>query len=818
MASKKNKSNKDTNEETIEPVGDFIHSFTSKDNEIIEKLISLGLNSEGIEHIHESGEKYFGKPEILAIRLKISTEIAEKSLEILKSFKRKSLNRNEIRKIEDCLRDHPNIESAEDIALLCEISEELVANYLDSKPLTENKTKKIVELFNNGYPISLIARELNSSNSKVQEFVNDTFLTFSGEEGEKVLNIILKQKNLKNLSILKIREMVILKDLKLQDQLCCKLPKTSEKEYLQLCRYFKRFNESKQFLEIDNILSIEEILLIKKSSLDIEQLSIKLNKVESVIIRYIEQYSPNKAEKDYYLDLQRKKIKEIVENFGRNIQTFHSYRTIISEPLECLIESAGRLASEPMEVFNALLPLIFYYLKCSLSFFDITRIIAEISKITLTPYDVFHIIFQQSDPIVRGLCIEHYSFSNPVPLYYPRLHNSSHKERNNEMDICNELWYSIQESKGLISFGLGRAGWNPIGKSQLLDLIFETDFVQGNPRNSSFHLQSIDIQMSKNLFGEVTANSREESLKWAYIDCHSYSGLHAIQSICHHLDIALIHISYFDYQENYSQVTKDIQQFEKNIKYIYLFIRDYDGTDEIIQKKDGSKTYIFLPNLTMGDMKVYSTLKTIGYEILHLNIENPKLIGTEFIESIMSEFRCPMLEEIRLDAKLIKKIMKCIKKNPNSSCEINFSFLPYYPHFVQYMSCYYKAANETNRDEIEQLNVQCVKLKEILECTKMGDLVIHFNRILERNYSGLILWKLSQDLSTFTDQLLLQSKGNSSNRYSIEVLWREALEGSGSRPTSRARHSPSVILCYIAYFASSICCLHLVKISYQNSR
>ena len=49
----------------------------------------------------------------------------------------------------------------------------------------------------------------------------------------------------------------------------------------------------------------------------------------------------------------------------------------------------------------------------------------------------------------------------------------------------------------------------------------------------------------------------------------------------------------------------------------------------------------------MGDMKIYSILKAIGYEILHLTIENPKLIGTRFIESVMSEYKCPMLEEVK---------------------------------------------------------------------------------------------------------------------------------------------------------------------------
>ena len=180
-------------------------------------------------------------------------------------------------------------------------------------------------------------------------------------------------------------------------------------------------------------------------------------------------------------------MNEVARHFGKITINIDDYRTIISESLESLIERVGIKERDSIEVFTELLPLIFYYLKCGLSFLDITRIIAETAKLTVTSYDIFHLIFQQSDPFVRGLCIENYSFCNPVPLYYPRLQLSFHKGRKLEMDICSELWYSIQDYKGLISFGMGRAGWNPIGKSRLLDLIFETNFVEGNHQNSPFH-------------------------------------------------------------------------------------------------------------------------------------------------------------------------------------------------------------------------------------------------------------------------------------------------------------------------------------------
>ena len=765
---KRDKKNASSDESICEPA-DIVKS---KDNGVIEKLISLGFDNKEIEFICENGERYFRYPKVLAKRLIISYERAENALEILKSSKRTAIKRDYAKKIENCLRDNPEFESIEEIALMCEISKELVAEHLDSKPLAEKQKDKVKELFNKGNEIDVIARELNSTNNKVQQFVDLTFLTFSGEEGGNILNIILKKENMSSYSGWKIREMVIAKDLKLQDQLCCRLSKTNKEEFHKLSRYFNKFDESRSFFAIDTNLTIGDILLIKQSNLDIEQLSIRLHKVESVITEHLQSYSPYKAERDYYLDQQQERIKEITKQFGKISINIENYKTIISESLDSLIERVQMKKSDSIEVFTELLPLILYYLKCSLSFLDITRIIAEVTKLTLTSYDIFHLIFQQSDPFVRGLCIEHYSFSNPVPLHYPRLQISSHKGRKLELDICSELWYSIQEYKGLISFGIGRAGWNPIGKSRLLDLIFETDFVEGNNPNSPFHTQSIDIQMSKNLFAEVNKTSKEENLKWAYIDCHSYSERKLIECISRYLDIALIHVNKLDYLENHAQVTKDIQKFEKDTKHLYIFIRDCAGTDEVRTEKGGSKTWIFIPNLTMGDMKIYSSLKAIGYEILHLSIENSKLIGTEFMESVMSELRSPELDEVKKDSKLLKK---CIKKHPVSSSEIDFSFLAYYPHFVQYMRYFYRAASDTDRDEIAKYNAQCVKLNEQLNHSKMGDIVLRFNRILERRYSGLILWKLSQELSNLSNLISKKNEGYGNNKYAIEVLWREAL-------------------------------------------
>ena len=737
------------------------------------KLLALHIEYENIEFIRTEGKKFIGNPGLLSKKLKISTEQARGALEALNSLETKYLTDENIISIEECLND--KIESANEISLFCNIDEELVSKYLESKPLTDSQKDAINELFNTGLPIDYIAYQLKLVSNKIQKYVANKFLTFSGNEGQRILEIIQKQENLGTLNGSKLREMIKSRNLKLQDKLCCILPIKNNQEYEHIRKYFKKYDESRNFFEIDTDFTITDILFIKEnSSLDIEQLSIKLNKVETVVREHLTQYFPNQTERDYYASCQKKEIEKIVLNFGKDTKTFHTYRTIITESLECMIERASEVCTNPMEAFNQLLPLIFYYLKCSLSFEDITRIVAKICKITLTTYDIFHMIFQLSDPLVRGLCIEHYSFSNPVPLYYPSIQTDLLKGKKIELSLCTELWYSMQDYHGLVSFGLGRASWNPIGKSYLLDLIFETDFVEGNPQDSAFHLQSIDIQMTRNLFGAVNTRSSEEITKWAYIDCHRYSDPNVIKVICQHLDIALIHVSYRDYLENYSQIKEEIHQLEEYMLHFYVFIRDCDGTEAVIHRKD-SNTYIYIPNLTKRDMTVCSTLKAIGYEILHLHLRNEKLIGTTFIEFVMTKLKCPNLKEIQTDKKIIQTIIEYIKQHPMSIRKVDFSFLSYYSSFVKYMDSYYKTAFETDCKKIMELNKECVKLKEYLEKSKMGEIALNFNGILERNYSGLLLWRLSQELSALTDQVLTRSTEVNNERYCIEIFWREAL-------------------------------------------
>ncbi|KAI6649411.1 hypothetical protein LOD99_11776 [Oopsacas minuta] len=270
-------------------------SLGSEVNILQEQLDKLGLLQEHIEYIIENGEKLMNKPLILSKKLKITIKIAEKALGILKMYKQTSTSKVSpeiISKIQDCLKENPEIENHEDISILCDIEEALISEYFRTQPLTEKQKFSIKEKYNAGYPISDIANILKISEEKVKKYVEESFLTFSDEEGKIVLEII--QNIIGEITPSNVRKKIIDRDLKLQDQLCCILPDRNDVQYNELKKYFKKFEESKYFFELDTKLTTEDISYINQyGAKDIEELSIKLQKVESVIRKYLEQYHPD---------------------------------------------------------------------------------------------------------------------------------------------------------------------------------------------------------------------------------------------------------------------------------------------------------------------------------------------------------------------------------------------------------------------------------------------------------------------------------------------------------------------------------------------
>ncbi|KAI6650323.1 Formin-like protein [Oopsacas minuta] len=762
-----------------------------EENLLRDKFLRLNLDQEEIELLIEQGDRFVERPPLLlARRLNIHVDKAKLIIVALKDFKNqeqvKNISKGDIDKIEECLKD-PEFSTPEDISLISGIDLRIIVRYLQNKPLDDKQKTEIREKYNTGCSMNDIVMILGLPEIKVKEYVESTLLSFTSEDGRKCLQII--QSNFSDYTCpeIELRRLITSNNLKLQDKLCCILQIRNTEEYLKLRHYFEKFEESKSFFHINTELTMEDISLINQYSLsDIEHLSIKLNKVESAIREYLEQYHPNQVVNHNNSLLQNAYIQQFLANFGGNQLTFHSYRMIITNSFEEMIRNAeiteNQNRLQKIKVFDDLLPLAFYYLKCSLPFNDLTQIIANASKMLLTTHDLFHLIFQLSDPVLKGFCIEHYSFSNPVPFYYPKL-QKTYQQTHAEFTICKELWYSMQQFNGLVSFGLGRAGWNPIGKSHLLDLIFETDFVKGNPQNSAFHFNSIDIQMTKNLFGEKKENSGAESIKWAYIDCNGHSNKNIIKIVCQYLDIALIQITNHDYENNKQLLNNDIYKLTNSVKHVYLLIRDYPGNEvkvEVKQTEQKSIKNIFIPNLTKPDTNfnsVIKSLKGVGYDILHPKSETSKMIGSEFIENVMKDLDPHSLKEIESEKVLIQNITDCVSKSAKSS-KVGFSFLQFYPLYVDYMSCYHRANSETEYHQIKVLNNQRGILASKLNKTNMGDIVKYFNDIICRENSSLIMWKLSQHLSLLSKQInfdknrIIEQKND---KYTIEILWREAL-------------------------------------------
>ena len=649
-------------------------SVPENDSVLEDKLKKLGLSEKDIEYVLSQGKKFLEKPHLLAKKLNVCIEISESALNLLKlslSEPEISLTREEIQKIEKYMKETPDCD-AQEIALMCDIEEALVAKYLLSLPLTPDQKARVSELFQSNCSTRDIANMLKLSIEKVDEYVEKTFITL---------------------------------------------------------------------------------------------------------------------DREHKMDMQMTEMKQIVKTFGNTQLTFHSSRMIVSDSFEEKIQKSDWSSKKPKNAFNELLPQIFYYLRCSLPLEDLSNMIMLSYRGVFTTHDLFHLIFQLSDPVLRGFCIENYSFSNPVPLVYTQLPKLNSARLTTT--VCEELWYTLEDFNGLVSFGIGRASWNPVGKSYLLDLIFETDFVKGSPQGSAFHYSSIDIQMTRNLFGEMKGTSIKESTKWAYIDCHGESNVDYIQVICQHIGIALIHVTYHDFMNNREIVDSDIKKFTTNVKYIYLLIRDCEKAEENVkreEKKISGKTinFVYIPNLTKCNVRripfVKNALKKFGNEILHLEHDT---INSLFIEILLADSKCDGLMDIQSGKELIKMITNYIHKVTTRSLgekDVDFSFLRYYPNFVEYMSCYHKAAFATDHETISRLNSRCARLQDKYQTIGIGEVARHFNEIMNLKNSTLFIWKLSKELTNLSK--LIQEKPllmrdeiteQKNTKFIIEILWREAL-------------------------------------------
>ena len=704
--------------------------------------LNFGLKDKDIDFLVKDGEKCMDTPKILVTRLGISEQYTDVIIDVLRKTLEKPVQvmEEDAKRIEQFLQENPSMDSPSVINLSLDIDEKVVRAYLTTREEREIQTEKGSGLR----------------------------LHFTGKEGKNALVTI--RKYFPNYTEEKIHKSIVRNDLPMKDKLICVMRKENPKDYSQLAAYLGKFKDSKIFLEVDRHLRFGDIKLINAGDCSVDELSKRAQKVGTVILEFLERYTPRDVEMSGYKRLQCEEVERVANDFGSKTKTFQIYRMIIVNPIEQVTVASKNLVKE--KIFQNFLPWIFYYIKCYLPLNDIKTIFQDDFQIHLTTHQIFHLVFQLSDSLLRGLCIEHYSYSNPVPLYYPTFATLRNQEC--KFHVCKELWYSIRENRGLISFGLGQAGFGRLGKSSLLDCIFKTNFVKENPKSSPFHFKSVDIQMTNNLY----ADNKNEFTKWAFIDCNGYVEHDVICAICQQLYIAIVHVSYNDYIHRKQQVMGDIGRFKK-MKYLYVFVRDCIKPEVRTEKID-TRLHVFIPNCTKHNITHFlSRLIEIGKQILDLPTE-PCVTG-RFIENIMNELGTPGLEKLRKDNQLLNEIMTYITNKIDFSKELNFSFLNFYPIFVKYMKLYYSTFRETNHKQISLHNNNRVKLKVELNKKNISNIVLHFNEILKRPNSVMILWKLSQNLSYLTEEVNRTNKkskdteSSTNDKYNLEILWREAL-------------------------------------------
>ena len=224
---------------------------------------------------------------------------------------------------------------------------------------------------------------------------------------------------------------------------------------------------------------------------------------------------------------------------------------------------------------------------------------------------------------------------------------------------------------------------------------------------------------------------------------------------------------------------EDLNTITLNTKHVYIFVRDCMGTElttkqvSISDRTSETYTFIFIPHLIEQDIKLLLALKKIGYMILHPTIESLRSVGSNFLENLITRYGS--WDNLEREKVLVDNIKSHIHTNTQITANIDFSFLSYYPHFVEYMCCYYDALNETDQKTIDKLNEKCEQLSNHLQNTEMNAIVWYFNDILAEENSPLILWKLSQEFKILSQRLVGVNKKTS---YTLELLWREALLSS----------------------------------------
>ena len=454
------------------------------------------------------------------------------------------------------------------------------------------------------------------------------------------------------------------------------------------------------------------------------------------------------------------------------------YRMLYSDSYSEQLENLAYKCSSSREIMTYLIPLTLYNLNCNLKFSHLLEQFDPTLLDIKSPSELFHLLFQNSELLLRAMYIHHYSFSNPIPFYYPIVKAYSAKHPI-EYTICKELWYSLTPHNAVMSFGLGSAAVTPIGKSTFLDLVFELDFTANSLLTSCFHASTIDLRLTKNFFpGDSCSDYYTE---WAFFDFNGPTNTGMVKLMLTHIDIVIIHVLEKDILKNFDDIENGLKAFNLKGKHVYICIRDACLEEGVENYFDGNMyNQIKIPRLQSnpsenGKMFIRK-LKHFGREIIMLHEKIPKF-NSNNLEGILKKFDITLSEEMIPRQQLVNMAIDAIIKSRTNN-ELSYDFLSYYSTFVELMKKKYEIAAENDQDKIETLNKHCSQCFIKLNDSKISYIINNiFQKIIMDKDSVLILWKLSQELRVLTNELGTKEalKEQANDKYSIEILWREAI-------------------------------------------
>ena len=645
-------------------------------------------------------------------------------------------------------------------------------NKANRNEVTTNRASRNEVAYNEYFTLSQIREDPDSLSSlgEIDEF------NFSSDEGKSALDCI--HRICGNIPTSELVSKIISKDLILQDKIGYILKKEDINAYQQLQEYFSKFKESEEFLNIKIELTIEDIEKIQQqySLDDTTKISEDLNIVESVINEYKLQYSMSEMEKEHHSKKQVESLIKLSKSF-KNFKeiSIDEYKKISTNTHKTYVDKLREDSDIKSfdELFQSIIPIAFYCMKCNLPLDQITDILREINEpnplIPGSNHEIFHLIFQHSTPIVKALCIDLYSFCSPVPFYYPLLSPINDRQSEPVFKICHELWFTIPPCFAIASFGLGSASYLPVGKSELLNKLFNTNFTHQNLNDDHFdpfHFKSIDVQITKNIQLEGALSSEERRV--AYFDCHSGVSMKLIKSICRYVNIMIIHV--LEKDKNHEDFHRDMEYFSQLSKIIIVLVRD---CKDLSLDPSGKHNVMHIPILSTCKSKFLKTLKDSFRRIIH---SEPDLFLTALnpVQSVLSYLQDESYEVINNSIAKINKITNIIEKykvKDRSGFE-EPDFLSFYPLFVKYMSSFNRASQETDTKVVDQLNDQCASVMEELGRTTCSEIVPAFLELFDDDYSGLLFYKLSK---YFVDLNKCSPHQPQKYRYSNDILWREAL-------------------------------------------